>query len=508
MMPHGRLPFQLKIGNSHTAMTSFAGLPFYLDLSLATGLCAKIADALQTKSRGWTDLQIVISLILLNLAGGDCVDDIERLESDEGMRTLLLKLETHGMKRKARRIHEKRWRKSKERAFPSAAAIHRYLEQFHDADEEIHRVEGKAFIPASNALLESLTEINSTLVEFMQEKSPSKTATLDQDATLSETHKKSALYCYKKFKAYQPFNTYWHEQDLLVHSEFRDGNVNAGFEQLRLLKASLDLMPASVDRVLLRSDSAGYQQDLLRYCAEGKNARFGIIEFAISATVTGAFKAAALEVADQDWQPIYKQDRRGRQIKTTQEWAEVCFVPNFVAAGKATAVYRYIAIRERMAKQLEIEGLEPVQQSLPFQTLAMNHTDYKLFGLVTNRTLPGNELINWHRERCGDAEKVHSVEKTDLSGGQFPSKRFGANAAWWQIMLLAFNLQALMKRLVFPESLKTKRLKAVRFHFIGVAGRFVQHARGLYLSLSGGKAVFDRFTIVRQNILALAQAPP
>ena len=33
----------------------------------------------------------------------------------------------------------------------------------------------------------------------------------------------------------------------------------------------------------------------------------------------------------------------------------------------------------------------------------------------------GNDLINWHRERCGASEKVHSVIKSELAGGQFPS---------------------------------------------------------------------------------------
>ncbi len=65
----------------------------------------------------------------------------------------------------------------------------------------------------------------------------------------------------------------------------------------------------------------------------------------------------------------------------------------------------------------------------------MNKCQYKLFGIVTSRKTPGNELINWHRERCGASEKVYSVEKSELAGGQFPSQYFGANAAWWQIMV-------------------------------------------------------------------------
>ena len=60
--------------------------------------------------------------------------------------------------------------------------------------------------------------------------------------------------------------------------------------------------------------------------------------------------------------------------------------------------------------------------------------------MVTNRTLAGYELIWWSRQRCGKGEEVHSVLKSDLAGGRLPSGLFGANAAWWAISVLAFNL--------------------------------------------------------------------
>lgn len=67
---------------------------------------------------------------------------------------------------------------------------------------------------------------------------------------------------------------------------FRDGNVNAGFEQERVLQEALACLPPGVEKVFLRSDTAGYQVDLLRSCAEGHNERFGVIEFAIGVGLT------------------------------------------------------------------------------------------------------------------------------------------------------------------------------------------------------------------------------
>jgi hypothetical protein len=380
--------------------------------------------------------------------------------------------------------------------------MRRYLEVFHNEAEEALRKEGVAFIPKQNDHLKKLLALNSVLMGFAQKQNPCRTATLDQDATLAETAKREALYCYEKYKAYQPFNTYWAEQGLVLHSEFRDGNVPAGFEQLRVLEESLEALPAGVEQVFLRSDTAGYQQDLLMYCAEGQNKRFGVIEFAIAAKVTQAFKNAALEA--RTWNPIWKKNAKGESIKTEQEWAEVCFVPNFLCHKKDAPHLRYLAIREPMAVQVELPGIETAEKKeLPFQTLGMNEREYKIFGVVTNREMEGEALIHWHRERCGQSEKIHHIEKTEFAGGQFPSGKFGANAAWWQMMILSLNLNNLMKQHAFPEELKTKGMKAIRYRVIGVAGRLIKHARGFFIRLSGGLQTAELLYSIRQRIIGV-----
>ena len=61
--------------------------------------------------QSWTDSQIVLSLVLLNLAGGECVDEIKKLEADDGFCEVLKKAEMHGFRRKVRRALLRRWRK-------------------------------------------------------------------------------------------------------------------------------------------------------------------------------------------------------------------------------------------------------------------------------------------------------------------------------------------------------------------------------------------------------------
>ncbi|MFQ5621673.1 MAG: IS1380 family transposase [Candidatus Nanoarchaeia archaeon] len=506
-MTQGILPFKYEEEKNTTGMTALGGLPLYLDLAHIIGLRESIIQHLgvRKESQGWTDSQIVTSLILLNLAGGESVDDLKIFESDEGFCRILRKVELHGLSRKERRSLERRWRKEKRRTVPSASAVFRYLASFHDAEQENLRQTGKAFIPESNEHLKGFTKINSDFLSFLQSNKPCTTATLDMDATLVETSKESATYCYKGFKSYQPLNTWWAEQGVVVHTDFRDGNVPAGYGQLRVLQEALNSLPSGIKNVMLRSDTAGYQHDLLRYCANGKNERFGTIEFAIGCNVTPEFKKAVAEIPESDWQPLYKTCN-GVKIKTETEWAEVCFVPNAIGHSKNGPDYRYIVKRTVISRQQELPGME-LQQEFPFPTMKLQSVKYKIFGIVTNMDWEGGELINWHHERCGKSEEAHSIMKKDLSGNTLPSNDFGENAAWWWIMILSLNLNAAMKSLVLGKSWEPKRMKAIRFSLIHLPGRVFEKSRTLLVRLMRGHPLYDLLLQFRRRISELIPAP-
>lgn len=508
-LSQGVLPFQYE-GQEGSGMTALAGLGVYLDLAAAAGLGASIGRHLRLREggQGWTDRQVVMALMLLHLAGGDCVEDLQVLEGDEGFCQLLKRVELCGLPRRERRELERRWRKQRERTVPSPPAVFRYLARFRDAEQEAQRGPGRSFIPAPTEGLRGLQKINTDLVAFVQQQAPESVATLDKDATLVATEKQDALYCYKKYRAYQPLNVWWAEQQLVVASEFRDGNVGAGDQMLRMLKQVEAQLPEGVQQVRLRSDSAGYQHDLMRYCEQGESERFGRIEFAISCDVTPAFSAAVAEVAEPDWQPLEKK-RKGETGR--QEWAEVCFVPNRVARKKHGCEYRYLAVREPLRQgQLELSGCEEQLELPDCPSLVMEQVRYKISGLVTNiqrDVWAGDQVIHWLHERCGKSEEVHGTMKTDLGGGQLPSAHFYDNAAWWAIMILALNLNAAMKKLALGGSWMARRMKAIRFHLICVPGRLVRHARRLSLKISRRHPAFALLLQARQRIRALLPAP-
>jgi hypothetical protein len=508
MMTQGELGFKYEVEEQGAGITGMGGIGAYLDLACRSGMVRSIEGHVKAVGgQGWTDVESVLSLVMLNVVGGECVGDVDRLESDKGFCRLFGKAVSQGMSRKGRGALKKRWRKEKTRSVPSSSAVFRYLSEFHDGDQEGLREGGKAFIPLGNESLKGLCEVNKDLVGFVQSNRIEGTATLDMDATLVESEKANALRCYEGYLAYQPINTWWAEQGLVLHTEFRDGNVPAGFEQRRVLEEALKSVPKGVRKVRMRSDTAGYQHDLLRYCDEEKNKWCGRIEFTVGCDVSVEFKKAVMEVAQEDWRILKKRERSGELIETARQWAEVCYVPNAIGRSKKGPEYRYLAIRERMQDQLMLPGMEEDEKGLPFQTMRKDGVRYKVFGIVTNMHWDGQELIEWYYKRCGRSEQVHSVMKEDLAGGTLPSGDFGENAAWWWIMVLAFNLNAALKSLVLGGRWVYRRMKAIRFYLINIPARVMERSRQLSLRLSAGDPAYGWLVSIRAKIAGLRPAP-
>jgi hypothetical protein len=221
--------------------------------------------------------------------------------------------------------------------------------------------------------------------------------------------------------------------------------------------------------------------------------------------VTPEFKKAVAQVGDEEWQPL-RRKVDGQWQETAQQWAEVCFVPNAVGHKKGGPSYRFIAIREPL-EQPALPGMSG-QAELPFPTMSFEAQGvYKVFGIVTNRNLPGEELIRWYRERCGKSEEAHGVMKEDLAGGKLPSGDFGENAAWWWIMILALNLNEAMKQLVLGGSWVTKRMKAIRFALIHLPGRVMERSRRLIVRLGHGHPSLETLLTARQRIAGLVPQP-
>jgi hypothetical protein len=388
---------------------------------------------------------------------------------------------------------------------PSVSATRDYMRVFHNSKEDVNRGAGRNFIPAENAHLSGFARVHEYLFNKAYELNPLKSITLDQDATLISTTRHEACFNYKGERSYESFNTYCPEYGTMVRTRYSDGNVTAGYEQLAELKTVLSRLPEGVEKVAFRSDSAGYQTELMKYCASGANERFGVIKFGISCDVTKDFKNAAVCVPESDWRPL----RLEAEDTYTQEWAEVTYAPNSLNCSKKAPEIRFFAIREKFQSHSPSNAPQsgPMQKELDFQ-MAESHIEelesksagmkklhltlmdgkiYKVFGVASNiLDKPGDGIITWHRGRCGKSEQAHDVLKNDFGGSHVPSHLFGTNAAWWNIAVLAMNVTSMLKMFFLPEVLRGCRMKKLRNVFFTLAGKVVTHARRTVLRIWSG----------------------
>ena len=453
--------------NQRANLTSRGGLLPAVELWHRSNL-SELANEIIGKRphRGFEDGIQARALMLLNFSGFDAVDDLDVLRADKGLCDLLDLIDRReGVRRCGCPV-------------PSPSAFRAWLDA----------------VGGDPTCLQGVRAMNTHLLTWLQERCPERIATIDMDATYMPTKKGEAKWSYKGERANQSMNAYWAERDMMLFTEYREGNVNPGAQHLEMLQNALECLPQGVEKVRLRTDTAGYVANLLRYCNEGQSP-WGVIDFAISCPVTAALRREVCKLESQAWQPL---DESGGQ-----EWAEVNFVPSSLSTSKKSPKYRFLVLRSPAALS---DAEKPDVCQLTFEEMAAHIDDleqahprvrklhltvldgkiWKIFAIVTNlHDMPGEDVIRWQRARCGRAEEMHAILKNDLAGGHVPSASFGASAAWWHLTVLALNLQKVLLLHVLPSGWGRVRQKRLLATLYAIPGRISRHARKTILTPAG-----------------------
>jgi hypothetical protein len=469
-MKQGVLPYGVEVVEAADTVTARGGLALVVEAMRALGVSRAIKQQvhIRQRARGRDEVAMIEALVMLVVAGGECLDDLAVLRADQGLCRLL------------------------ERAVPSPDAARRFLYEFHDEGliaraRQQRAPEQVAYIPEENAALRGLAQVNVQLLERVAAQGRSSKATLDHDATIQESHKRESLAHYKGGRGYQPAVIYWAEQDLVVADEYRDGNVPAGMDNLRLIARGFASLPATVTAYAFRADSACYDEDVLKWLANPQrpDGPQGPIAFTISADMTPELRTKCEAVGERHW--VLVEDRAEESVHA----AEVEFTPG--DWPKDAKPLRYVAVRIR-----KTQGF-----------LFAAGYDTKYLAVVSNRwELSGEELLRWHWAKAGTIEHVHDVTKNELGAAVPPCGRFGANAAWYRLSLLAYNILSAMKSLVLPAALSAARPKRLRFALFTLAGRLISHAGKLVLQISAAAERLAGLREARRQLAVLAAASP
>jgi len=434
-----RLPFEIDPQVDPGLLTSRAGLPLLIELFRACG-AADAVDAhasVKRRRRGLTASQSVECLLSLWASGGERCEDLDRLREDAGLAALL--------------GHE----------ILASQTARDFLDGFHQEDLPLWQAGEFSSVPSESAPLAGLRRANDAVVAAAQSHTPETTATLDVDATILACTKRSAQRTYDGRRGYQPVLVLWAEQDLLIEDEMRDGNVPAGSGNRRVVQRAVESLPAGIERVRVRGDSALYEGNLLRWMERQH------IEYAVSADMGDSLAAAIRALPEETWQT----DRE--EADAVRQWAEVLYAPSDGDYRKdAPFTRRYLAIRI-VKRQGELFG---------------DGSDRRHFAVATNREGDGLDILRWHRGKAGTIEHAHDILTNELAAEALPSQKFGANAAWLRLNVLLYNLLSHLKRSALPGEMRTARPKRLRFLLFNIVGKVVLHARMTWLRLTSETA--------------------
>ena len=237
---------------------------------------------------------------------------------------------------------------------------------------------------------------------------------------------------------------------MVVHEEFREGNAAPAAGHVPFLEACLRRLPKGIRITRLRADSASYQAGVFNLCSE-KN-----IRFAIGADLDPAVRDAIGMIPDTDWRP-YRDGHIAETVHTM---------------NKTHNAFRLIVVRERIPLSLPALPTEPPSFETRYKVLATNHKEIPEW------------VVDWYKQRGEDSENRIKDLKVGFGMERMPSGDTKANAVFFRIGVLAYNLFLLFRRQILPDAFVRARIQTVRWQVYQVAGKVVRHAGALLLKVA------------------------
>jgi len=423
------LPF--KLASTDEKITPNAGLGLFGEFLYSQGI-STLLDANITgfkSNHSYRPSEFVVPIFLMLHGGGRYLEDIREIARDDA---LLKLLGINGV--------------------PSSSAIGDWLR----------------FIGDVKSGLTGLSRCNQALIKRGLKKSGLKEFTLDIDASQIVGWKFEAEFTYKGEKGYMPIIGHIAETGMVIHDEFRDGNVSPGTRNLEFIKQCVSKMPRGKKIKHFRADSATYQSAVFNWCEQNN------IEFAIGGRMDSAVKTIIKETAESEWKK-YQGSSSILRVTHCMENTDVAF--------------DLIIIRR------------PWQPDL----LDSEADDSQRYVLVaTNKKGNPKDIVGWYNQRGEASENRIKELKIGFNMEYMPCGTTKANAVYFRIGVIAYNLFKLFKMAAMPKEWGKHTVQTIRWKFYNTAGKLVQHAGQLWFKVKA--SCYNLFEEVRARIREFAPA--
>jgi len=336
-------------------------------------------------------------------------------------------------------------------------------------DEAITKLLGLKNIPQPDSVgdwlrrmgtsgVEAISSINKELCRIALKNI--KHITLDIDASEIKGNKKEAKKTYKLNKGYMPMVGHIAEINHVIETDFREGNIAPKTENLEFIKKCVSNLPKGVKLKNLRIDCAGYQKSIIKYCDEEE------IHFAIRAIKSKSLTSYINKLDESEWDRVNKSDGKESQMSSHRTTHNI---------SDYKKPFTLIIQRTPKSGQLELDIASPSDE------IESNGYVYRAIATSLDH-MSDSEIINWYGMRAEKSENKIKELMLDFGAAHMPCGQFDANALYFSICTLSYNLFVMLRNHL-PEEFNKSRAKAVRLRIYSMAAKLIKHSRQYKLKL-------------------------
>ena len=267
------------------------------------------------------------------------------------------------------------------------------------------------------------------------------------------------MFGHTKVRGYHPLVAAMAGTGEVVHSRLRGGNAHSGRGAASFLTESFNRVrtAGATGPLTLRADSGFYNHKVVDAC------RAADVRYSITAKLYPGLKKVIEAIDESAWTPI---------------------AYFFDGAAVAETTYQPFGNKGRPCR-LIVRRVRPT----PGSQLAL-FTEFSYHAFITDRPGATLELEADHR-RHAEIENVIRDLKYGVGLNHLPSGRFGANAAWLGLNVIAHNLARFSSRLGLDgEAITTETF---RRRYLSLPGRLTRSARRLTVHLPARWPWAERF---------------
>jgi len=421
----------VRLGVTKEPLIVQTGLTLFYAMASALNIPKALDDQIQVKVReaGYPESEHILALSANAFCGGDYLEDLESLREDGALKAAI------GRSR-----------------IPDPTTAADFCRRFYMGNlYQFDRALGNIF------------------QEVYRHRLSVKTWTIDVDAKVHEVFgekKQGAAVSYNGTYSLQPFYAFVHETDELLHTQLRSGNTHPGAKAVSFLRRMKSKIPAQIESVYLRSDSALYNKKVMAYCEQEKWV------FTITADQTAPLVQKINALPESAWKPNPKYPEI--------QYAEVEYQP--VNWDKA---YRFL-VRRELKKQKN------------GQTAFFDR--YSYYVVVTNKSGEVQPVMEGHDRRGTSERRIGEFTREFLP--HLPMGNFMANWIYLLCAQLGYNMAMWIRDLTLPPDYRRAYMKKLRRRIGFVAAKVLSGGRQIHLRLSQAHKWIQDFFHAWQKIQA------